>query len=160
MQYQHGVLDTLVYLFDYLVYEKKARPSVDEMHEELGAAGFDPKEVERAMKWLLDLNDLHESCVVKAPSKQAVRLYTDLEKDKISAAGRDCLQTMTELGVIDTRLREIIIQKLMVLDENDITADEIKWVALMAIYNRDNQEASAIWIEQALLQANGVSKTH
>lgn len=151
MQHHHSVLDTLVYLFDYLVYEKKQRPSVAEMHEELGAAGFAEKDIDRAMSWLLDLNDLQEGNVLKAPSKHAIRQFTDAESTKISAEGRDFLQKLTHMGVIDTRLREILIQKLMTLDEEDISADEVTWVTLMAVFNRPGQEANAVWLEQTLL---------
>lgn len=159
MQHHHSVLDTLVYLFDYLVYEKKQRPSVAEMHEELGAAGFAEKDIDRAMSWLLDLNDLQEGNVLKAPSKHAIRQFTDAESTKISAEGRDFLQKLTHMGVIDTRLREILIQKLMTLDEEDISADEVTWVTLMAVFNRPGQEANAVWLEQALLDTPTV-QTH
>lgn len=150
MQQQASVLDTLVYLFDYLVYEKKQRPSIAEMHKELGAAGFNQKDIDRAMTWLLDLNDMQEGQLVHSPTTQAVRQFTEMEAAKISQAGRGCLYELTQLGVLDTRLREIIIQKLMTLEENQITVEEIKWVALMAVYNRDGQEANAVWLEQSL----------
>lgn len=153
MQHQHTVLDTLVYLFDYLVYEKKERPTVAEMHEELGAAGFAEKDIDRAMSWLLDLNDLQEGDVLKSPGHTAIRRFTDAEEEKISAEAQDFLRQLTRLQVIDTRLREILIQKLMILDEESIDSDEVKWVALMALYNRPGQEANTVWLEQLLLDS-------
>lgn len=160
MQHQHTVLDTLVYLFDYLVYEKKQRPSVAEMHEELGAAGFAKKDIERAMSWLLDLNDLQEGDMLKSPSQQSVRQFTTMEVTKISAKGREFLLKLTQMGVIDTRLREILIQKLMTLDEEAISVDEVTWVALMAIFNRPGQEANSVWLEQSLLEEQYVNRLH
>lgn len=160
MQHHHSVLDTLVYLFDYLVYEKKQRPSVAEMHEELDAAGFDKKLIERAMSWLLDLNDMQEGTMMQSPTPQAIRRFTDAEAAKISAEGRDFLLKLTYMGVIDTRLREILIQKLMTLDEEDISVDEVTWVALMATFNRPGQEANAVWLERALLEEEYVTPAH
>lgn len=148
---QYSVLDTLVYLFDYLVYEKKERPSVAEMHEELDAAGFARKDIDRAMSWLVDLNEMQENRVMKFPRQTAVRVFTEREMSKISVESRGFLHRLTQLGVIDTRLREILIQKLMTLDEETIDTDEVKWVALMALYNRPGQEANAVWLEQLLL---------
>ncbi|PID64118.1 MAG: hypothetical protein CR974_00410 [Gammaproteobacteria bacterium] len=160
MQQPVSLLDTLVYLFDYLVYEKATPPSVDELHAKLGEAGFPKADVERAMTWLLDLNDLQESNVLQTPSHQAVRQFTPAEAGKIAEDGRDCLRELVRLGVIDTRLREIIIHKLMTLEEIDITADEIKWIALMAVYNREGKEASAIWLEQSLLEEADIPVVH
>lgn len=160
MQHHHSVLDTLVYLFDYLVYEKKQRPSMDEMHKELGAAGFDEKIIDRAMSWLLDLNDLQEGNLLKTPSSQAIRQFTDAEIGKISDEGRQFLQKLTHMGVIDTRLREILIQKLMTLDEEEINVDEVTWVTLMAVFNRPGQEANAVWLEQSLLEETTTPHTH
>lgn len=153
---QNSVLDILVYLFDYLVYDKKERPTVGEMQEELSAAGFAQKDIDRAMSWLLDLNDLQESAVLKSPSHQALRVFTAEEAAKISAASRGFLYQLTKMGVIDTRLREILIQKLMSLDEDVISVDEVKWVTLMAIFNRPGQEANTVWLEQSLLAESAV----
>ncbi|MGY0399357.1 MAG: DUF494 domain-containing protein [Ostreibacterium sp.] len=162
MQQQHSVLDTLVYLFDYLVYEKKMRPTptVDEMHEELGAAGFAKKDIDRAMAWLLDLNDLQQDDLLRTPSDDAVRQFTDAEIEKMSKESRGFLYQLAQMGVIDTRLREILIQKLMTLDEDSIHVDEVKWVTLMAIFNRPEQEANATWLEQSLLSGSTVGRLH
>lgn len=148
---QHTVLDTLLYLFDYLVYEKKTRPTVDEMHEELGAAGFAQDDIDRALAWLSDLNDLQEGNMLKPPSRKSIRQFTALEMTKISEEGRGFLYQLTQMGVIDTRLREILIQKLMVLDEEEISLDDMKWVTLMAIFNRPGCEAESIWLEQLIM---------
>jgi len=149
---QHTVLDTLVYLFDYLVYEKKTQTSLEEMHQELGAAGFAKHDIDRAMAWLLDLNKQQEAPNSKTPSANAIRQFSDSEMEKISAESRGFLFHLTQLGVIDTKLREIIIQKLMVLDEDEIDIDEVKWVTLMAIFNKPGQEANSTWLEQLLSQ--------
>ncbi len=160
MQQHASVFDTLVYLFDYLVYEKKSPPTVDEVHQRLGAAGFAKKEIDTAMTWLLDLNDLQESEVIKAPSQQSIRFYTTQECENISSEGQACLNELVALGVISTRLREIVIIKLMTLEEMYIGAEEVKWVALMALYNREGQEASAMWLERSLWEDTGAVIMH
>ncbi len=157
MQQSVSLLDTLVYLFDYLVYENTTPPSVDELHAKLDEAGFHKADVERAMTWLIDLNDLQENIVLQAPSAEAIRVFTPAECGKIAEEGRDCLRELVRLGVIDARLREIIIHKLMTLEENNITADEIKWVTLMAVYNRDGKESSIVWLEQSLTEDGEIS---
>lgn len=148
--HQNSVLDILVYLFDYLVYEKKTRPTNTEMQEELSAAGFSSKDIDRAMEWLLDLNNLQEDSQLKTPKHHAIRQFTDEEVTKISIDSRNLLYQLTRMGVIDTKLREILIQKLMTLDEEQIDVDEVKWVTLMAIFNRPGQEANATWLEHSL----------
>ncbi len=160
MQQQTSVLETLVYLFDYLVYEQVTPPSAEELHAKLRSAGFHKNDVDRAMTWLLELNDLQETDESPASTSQAIRLFTDAECDKILEEGRDCLHQLVRLGVIDAHLREVIIHKLMTLDESDITADEIRWVALMAIYNRKGKETSVVWLEKSLLEQNDMFYIH
>lgn len=153
MQSQHTVLDTLVYLFDYLVYEKKERPTVAEMHKELGAAGFSQQDIDKAMDWLTHLNNLQESGAdIKTPSNpNAVRQFSHEETAKITPEGQDFIHKLVQMGILDTQLREILIHKLMGLDEAEIGELEVNWVVLMALYNRPGQEENAVWLEQLLL---------
>lgn len=153
MQSQHSVLDTLVYLFDYLVYEKKQRPSVAEMHQELGAAGFAQQDIDRAMDWLTHLNNLQESGadIKRPPNAKAVRQFSKEEAAKITPEGQGFIHKLVQMGVLDAQLREILIHKLMGLDEEEIGEVEVNWVVLMALYNRPGQEANTVWLEQLLL---------
>lgn len=160
MQSQHSVLDTLVYLFDYLVYEKKQRPSVAQMHEELGAAGFAQQDIDKAMDWLTHLNDLQENGSQKPPSGQAIRQFSSEEAAKITPQGQGFIHKLVQMGVLDTQLREILIHKLMGLDEAEIGELEINWVVLMALYNRPGQEASTVWLEQLLIDHHVTDKLH
>ncbi|PIE44941.1 MAG: hypothetical protein CSA45_04750 [Gammaproteobacteria bacterium] len=157
---KYKVLDILVYLFDYLVYEKKTRPSIEEMQEELNEAGFAEKDIDRALVWLIDLNDLQADVMIKAPSSKAIRVFTEKEKEKLPTATRGFIYQLTKMGVIDTRLREIIIQKLLALDEDIISVNEVKWVTLMAVYNRPGQEANAVWLERSLVGGSGFAADH
>ncbi len=162
MQSQPTVLDTLVYLFDYLVYEKKERPTIAEMHEELGGAGFAQKDIDRAMQWLTHLNHLQESGadIKQLPSTYAVRQFSREEMVKITPEGQNFIRQLVRMGVLDTQLREIVVHKLMGLDESVIGKLEVNWVVLMALYNRPGQEANTVWLEQALLDAKRHPSLH
>lgn len=153
MQSQHTVLDTLVYLFDYLVYERKDRPTVAEMNKELGAAGFAQKDIDKAMEWLTHLNDLQDNGVEIKPlsNQHAMRQFSPEECHKISTDGQDFIYKLVEMGILDIAQREIIIDKLMSLDEPEIGEVAVNWVVLMALYNRKGQEANTVYLEQLLI---------
>ncbi|PIE44926.1 MAG: hypothetical protein CSA44_02845 [Gammaproteobacteria bacterium] len=153
MHSQPTVLDTLVYLFDYLVYEKKERPTIAEMHKELDGAGFAQKDIDRAMNWLTHLNNLQDSGadIKQLPNTYAVRQFSREEAAKITPEGQNFIRQLVQIGVLDTRLREIVIHKLMGLDEPLIGKLEINWVVLMALFNRPGQEANTVWLEQLLV---------
>ncbi len=154
MQSQPTVLDTLVYLFDYLVYEKKKRPTIAEMHEELGAAGFSQKDIDRAMDWLAHLDTLQESNTSIKPLSDtpSIRQFSDKETAKITLEGRNFIHKLVRMNVLDKQLCEILIHKLMSLDEQQLGELEINWVVLMVLYNRDGQEANTTWLEQLLME--------
>ncbi len=160
MQQQVSILDTLTHLFDYLVYQKKTPPSVEEIHHDLGAMGFQQVEIDKAMSWLISLNEQQDDKKIQAYSSDKLRLYSPSECVKISLEGRNLLDELVALGVIEPRLREIIIVNLMFLEEQDITAEEIKRIALMAIFNRKGQEVNAVWLERSLWEDTGVVILH
>ena len=47
---------------------------------------------------------------------------------------------MEASGVIDPVTRELVIDRLMALEEDEITLDQLKWVMLLVLFNQPGQE--------------------
>ncbi len=153
MQGKYSVLDTLVYLFDYLVYESKERPTTDEVNEKLEVAGFSQKDIDTAMDWLAHLNALQENGETIKPlsNTNALRQFSPEESKKITPDAQDFIRKLMQMGILNAQLQEIIIDKLMSLDEPEIGEVAVNWVVLMALYNREGQEANTVYLEQLLV---------
>ncbi|MPV86153.1 DUF494 domain-containing protein [Ostreibacterium oceani] len=150
-QDNYSILDTLLYLFDHIIYEQKGNASLNEMQQTLNEAGFTEKTINRALDWFVDLNDIQQNHhFLQLPSQQSIRWFSAAEKQKISVESRGFINKLTQMHVIDAPLRETIIAKLMTLDESKLLLEDVMWVALMSLYHRQDKVADREWLSHLL----------
>lgn len=149
---QHSVLDIMLYLFDYMVYEKNHILNTEDMRQNLSDAGFADEEITRALDWYQELTKTPRG--LKKPQLSSIRLYTNEEMRKISVEARSFLYQLEKIGVIDSGLREVIVDKVMALDEDYLLLDDIKWIVLMSIFNQPDKAEALVWLEKMIV-SNG-----
>jgi Smg protein len=54
---------------------------------------------------------------------------------------------MERSGVLSPLTREIVIDRVMALETDDITLDQLKWVMLMVLFNQPGQETAYDFLE-------------
>ena len=59
---------------------------------------------------------------------------------KLDEECRGYLQFMETSGVIDPATREVVIDRLMALEVDEIALDQLKWVMLLVLFNQPGQE--------------------
>lgn len=137
---KENVLDVLLYLFEnYLEEEIQARYEGCPLREELEAAGFPLEAVNHAFEWLEELDTRKRDCAPMAPST-ASRVYAAEEMLRLSTGCRGLLMHLENLGILDPDGRELVIERLMALDDDAIEEDHVKWVVLLALFNQPEQE--------------------
>lgn len=148
---KEDMLEVLIYLFEnYVIDGGTFEPGQDELARELAGAGFDGAEIDKAFVWLEDLlciSDQHAGSLQQQPSSSAMRFYTDEESDRLQLAGQSLLIKLVEAGVLDQFSREMVIDRVMALDSEDVNIDHIKWVVLMVLSNQPGFEDIAEWAE-------------
>ena len=70
----------------------------------------------------------------------SIRHYTLKEQEKLDEECRGYLQFMETSGVIDPATREVVIDRLMALEVDEIALDQLKWVMLLVLFNQPGQE--------------------
>lgn len=158
MKQDENILDVLMYLFEnYIDNEQDSNIELgyDAIREQLFNVGFSHNEISKAFTWLDDLTpqatdfDLN---LVDRP-QPAMRLYTADEKEKFPTECQGFLLFLQQLGIVNTEVREVVIERCMALESEQLSLDELKWVLLMVLFN-DNDEPQAhaqmIWVEQLL----------
>jgi len=50
-------------------------------------------------------------------------------------------------GHTDPSSRELVIDRVLALDANDVDIEQLKWVLLMVLFNEPGQEAAYAWME-------------
>ncbi len=146
---KENVLDVLMYLFEnYMDEGPEFNPDQEALMAELSQAGFPHGEINKAFTWLEGLADLRARDDTAAHAKQlSMRLYSPEEVEKISLEARGFLLFLEQNGVLDSNARELVIDRVMALEAEEIDLDQLKWVILMVLFNQPGQEQAYAWME-------------
>lgn len=148
---KEDMLEVLIYLFEnYIADGEQFHPNQEVLTTELTNAGFEHGEINKAFVWLEELLML---CEQKTDNSQktnvstSFRYYLPTELDRIRPEGQSLLMRLEYAGVLDMRSREMVIDRLMALDIEDIDVENIKWVVMMVLSNQPGFSEIAEWAE-------------
>ncbi|KAA2284636.1 DUF494 family protein [Arenimonas fontis] len=144
------ILDVLLYLFEHYFYDDPdAVRDRDSLQNGLIQAGFSPAEINKAFDWLDELASRRPPLAGPRPQAQ-VRVYSGPELDKLDTECRGFLMFLEHGGVIDADQRELVLDRVMALDQDEIDVDDLKWVVLMVLFNQPGAEAAYAWMESQM----------
>lgn len=154
---KESILDVLLYLFEHyftddadLVRDRDSLRS-GPLFDELGKAGFSPAEINKAFEWLDALAEQRPSA--SAPRANGpVRVFFGPELDKLDVECRGFLLFLEQHGVLDADQRELVLDRAMALDQDEIDLDDLKWVVLMVLFNQPGSEAAYAWMETQMFE--------
>ena len=160
------VLDILIYVFDrYMFDESPEVPEREALARDLESAGFGEANVERALDWLADLAGqrsrselLAAALPVEAADSTAtlrsLRIYAPSEMVRLSADCRGLLLSLEEADILKPAQRELVIDRLLALDVDDLTLEQVRWVVLMVLSSQPGQEQACARMETLVLDAD------
>jgi Smg protein len=158
-----SVLDILIYVFDrYMLDEVPEVPQRETLARDLAGMGFADHNVERALDWLADLACVRERALLDpavATSGGAVRVFSDSERARLSTECRGFLFTLERLGVLQPLQREIVIDRMIALDTDELDTEQLKWVVLMVLSSQPGQDLAFQRLE-AWVSSAGASGPH
>jgi Smg protein len=140
---KENIFDVLMYLFEHYMDEVTEYHSDQEsLSVELVQAGFPKGEVNKAFSWLEGLSAIreHSGPLLRPPSAGSMRHFTSLELNKINQECQGFLLFLERNGVIDPGLREVIIDRAMALESDEMSLEQLKWVTLMVLVNQPGDD--------------------
>ena len=147
---KENVFDVLIYLFEnYMEQGPEFHPDQQALTHELAEAGFRKHEIRKAFAWLEGLSaqrHAKQSTTIQRDSG-AIRCYTPAELTKLDADSRGFLLFMEQNGVLDAQMREVVIDRVMALDLDEVTLERLKWIVLMVLFNQPGQEQAYALLE-------------
>jgi Smg protein len=153
---KENVLDVLVYLFEHFIYaEDETARDRDTLRDELQQAGFTPGGIQQAFDWLEELERRRPQAAAAIGPAGPVRIYAPEEQARLDGACRGFLMYLEQQGVLDAARRELVLDRLMALEHDELTVEDLKWVVLMVLFNQPGQEAAFAWMESHLLEDEG-----
>lgn len=154
---KESVLDVLMYLFEhYLDEDAEGDSDQESLRGELVRAGFPDAEIAKAFAWLEGLTTEHEDGgAIEVARVGSVRIYTGDEMERLDTRCRGFLIFLEQVGVLDGLSRELVIDRVMALEDEEIDLDQLKWVVLMVLFNQPGREASYAWMEDLVIDHVG-----
>jgi Smg protein len=154
-----NVLDVLMYLFEtYADAEMAPEPDRGALRDELEGAGFGDREIDKALEWLDGLAERGAGATV-APKDRTIRLFNDEERVRLDAACRGYIMYLENIGILPPAQRELVIDRVMALGDDEVDVDQIKWVVLMVLFSQPGQESAYARMED-LVYENRVAAAH
>lgn len=148
-----SVLDVLMYLFETAGEEGvPPEPDRDGLREELERAGFRDREIDRALEWLDGLSSRRGEEVSDPPTERAIRIYGRDECARLDAHGRGYMMYLEQIGILTAHQRELVIDRIMALDSQEVDVDDIKWVVLMVLFSQPGEENSYARMEDLVFE--------
>ena len=153
---KESVFDVLIYLFENYMSDEPEEVELEQDREalkyELLEAGFQRSSIGKAFEWLEALSDFQEQperrIHVASPS---FRVYSEQESEKLGPECRGFLLFLEQMGVLDHSTREMVVDRVMALDDSDVDLDQLKWVILMVLFNQPGSEEAFAWMEDLVL---------
>ena len=153
------VFDILVYVFDhYQLAELPAATERAEIARDLEIAGFRGVTVQRALDWLAALADQRSRPDLDADAR-TFRVYTTEECARLDADCRGLLLALERGGILAPTQREIVIERLLALDGEELSLEQVKWVVLMVLTSKASDAATCDHVAD-LLQEPPVQVPH
>ncbi|ARR43071.1 hypothetical protein CAY59_00815 [Vibrio campbellii] len=149
------MMDILMYLFEtYIHSDAELQVEQDELEDELLRAGFQQKDIYKALVWLEELAALQQSdehsaistCIASA----STRIYTASEMQRLDLECRGFLLFLEQIHVLTTETREMVIDRVMGLETNEFELEDLKWIILMVLFNVPGNENAYTLMEELL----------
>lgn len=150
---KQDVFEILLYLFEnYMHDEGELHQDKESLQRELQEAGFRDGDVSKALDWLDGLSELEAPADGDAHfARRPLRIYAERELERLDTECRGFLLFLEQMGVLDHATREMVIDRVMALESDEVDLDQIKWVVLMVLFNQPGREAAAAWMEDLVL---------
>ncbi|WP_428799055.1 DUF494 family protein [Vibrio kasasachensis] len=148
------MMDILMYLFEtYIHSDAELQVNQDELEDELLRAGFDQKDIYKALVWLEELAALQQGeleSAISVSGAASTRIYTTQEMRRLDLESRGFLMFLEQVSVLTTETREMVIDRVMGLETNDFELDDLKWIVLMVLFNVPGNENAYTLMEELL----------
>lgn len=138
------MFDILMYLFEnYIHSEAEVMVDHDLLTDELTRAGFHQDEIYKALNWLEKLAALQDDDAYPFFTDtvgKSFRIFTPQEMELLDTECRGFLMFLEQVNVLDFTTREMVIDRVMELDTQYFSMDDLKWVVLMVLFNVPGKE--------------------
>lgn len=135
---KENIFDVLLYLFEnYMEDEVEMLPDSEIIKTELQEAGFETREVNKAFDWL---ESLSLQRAIKSIVPHAFRIFCREEQARLDIECQNFIMFLEHSSILNPANREIVIDRAMALEDEDISIEKLKWIVLMVLLSQPGEE--------------------
>jgi Smg protein len=135
------MFEILLYLYDHYLLAEQF-PDAEQLTRKLSAAGFEDQDIADAVNWLSALDDLN----VEEESTPSMRVFHPSEESRLAPEGRGFLAWLESAALLPPHGREWVIGRALALPDAEVSASQIKWIALLALWKLRGV-GDVLWLE-------------
>ncbi len=139
------MFEVLVYLYENY-WRPDACPEPKQLSRKLSAVGFEPEEIQDALRWLDGLASSAES-VTGQPVPDSMRIYTDAEREVLDETAVGFIAFLESAGVLAAPLREMVIDRAVAAGGGPMALEDLKIIVLMVFWSL-GEEPDALVLDE------------
>ncbi len=139
------MFEVLVYLYENY-WRPDACPEPKQLSRKLSAVGFEPEEIQDALRWLDGLASSAES-VTGQPVPGSMRIYTDAEREVLDETALGFITFLESAGVLAAPLREMVIDRAVAAGGGPMALEDLKIIVLMVFWSL-GEEPDALVLDE------------
>jgi len=145
------MFDVLVYLYENY-WRPDACPEPKQLSRKLSAVGFEPDEINEALRWLDGLADTAESSSGAAASGSSLRVYTAQELEVLGEASIGFIAFLESAGVMSPVMREMVVDRALAVGSSPIDLEDLKIIVLMVFWSL-GEEPDALILDELFVDS-------
>lgn len=144
------MFEILYYLFENY-FDSGSYPDSATLTRKLAMAGFNDEDIHQTLDWLSELaqqdNDSYPDSLAESRS---IRCFSLIEMEKIDTEGRGFIIFLEQSKIINPLQRELLIDRVIGLDEGSSSLEKIKLVVLTELWMHNQLSDDAV-LEKLLI---------
>ena len=91
--------------------------------------------------------DPQRAGAISNPGSRAIRIFDAREQARLDTECRGYILYLENIGIISAAQRELVIDRLLALDVQQIDIEHVKWVVLMVLFSQPGQQSAYLRME-------------
>ena len=139
------MFEVLVYLYENY-WRPDACPEPKQLSRKLSAVGFEPEEIQDALRWLDGLAHSAQA-VTGQPVPGSMRIYTDAERDVLDQNAVGFITFLESAGVLPAPMREMVVDRAVAAGGSPMALEDLKIIVLMVFWSL-GEEPDALVLDE------------
>ena len=144
------MFEVLVYLYENY-WRPDACPEPKQLSRKLSAVGFEPEEIQDALRWLDGLAHSAEA-VTGQPVPGSMRIYTAQERDVLGDDSIGFIVFLESAGVLPAPMREMVIDRALAVGSGAMELEDLKIIVLMVFWSL-GEEPDALILDELFVDS-------